>query len=217
MSRAQHSATHVAPYTADGYGGREVPTDPAYAVSTRPSGYAPYEGWAPTLAETLDETRTGAAIRHDRRANLRDPWGWWKRQDADTAKRHSVESVDADGWTENKGSPRTAAPDPRSLHWPETRRTQSMAPRTYLFERPFDQEIARNFSGAHMSLAVNRRNYEILTMEPVAPRRNTYRVEPTPWDTDIVDETPNPNEGHPHSRLLVPNLSPAVTNRAYRL
>jgi hypothetical protein len=218
MATAVPSGTHVAPYTADGrtdtYGAQPaVGTDPAYAVGYSRAVLASNEGWAPGVDP--DPTRTGDALRHDRRANLRNPFAWWRRLDADTAARHSVETVDGNGWTENKGAPRQAAPDPRSLHWPETRPTSSMAPRTYLFERPFDQDVSRRLSGDHMSLAVNRRNYEILTMAPVPRLRNTYRTEPTPWDSDIVDETPNVNAGHPSARLQVPNIPP--TNRTYRL
>jgi len=40
-------------------------------------------------------------------------------------------------------------------------------------------------------MADHRRNYEIGGMQPATSRRNTFRIEPTPWDTDIVDMPPN--------------------------
>jgi hypothetical protein len=178
-------------------------------------------GWAPKLTRddysgVTDPTRVDELPRHDRRANLRNPWKWWARQDEDTRARHSVETVDANGFEELKGE-RTRAPHPLWVPPPEPRPTTGMSPHTYVFERPFDQDIARRFTGAHISLADNRRNYEILTMSPVPSRRNTYRVEPSPWDTDIVDEVPAATEGRPSARLKVPTIPPVMMTRNYRL
>jgi hypothetical protein len=224
MALARRSETHVPPYAADGKTAYVDPgqQDPAYAVE--PDGntdyYAdPYLGWAPKTALRLegtpDPTRLEETVRVDRRANLRNPWAWWRNLDKDTATRESVTDTDADGWTQLKQGSKSIAPRPGNPG--ESRPTQAMSPRTYLFSRPFDQDVARRFTGEHMSLAVNRRNYEILTMAPVTPRRNTYRVDPVPWDTDIVDQTPPPNEGLPSARLQVPNLPPSMTSRSYRL
>lgn len=228
MASAQRGATHVPPYAADGradYYGMRTPefTDPAFA--DEPGGNRQYVsdmGWAPgvssgDIAGTPDPQRTEETLRVDRRANLRNPWAWWQHFRADQDKRESVVEQDADGWTELKGS-RSRAADPRWIPVPESRPTQQMAPRNYLFSRPFDQDVARRFTGAHMSLANNRRNYEILTMAPATQWRNTYRTEPTPWDTDIVDDTVTPaDNGHPQKRLQSPNIPPSMTTRSYRL
>lgn len=215
MAAAAPSGTHVPPFAADG-DNSSVSQTSDYAVGNDPSGYAPEIGWAPSVEQTLDPTRTGDAVRHDRRANLRNPWAWWSRLTADENARHSVEFVDANGFEENKGS-RSWAANPREIPVPESRPTQKMSPHQYVFMRPFDQEVARRFTGEHFSLAANRRNYDILTMAPVSPWRNTYRMEPTPWDTDIVDETPNVNAGHPHRRLISPDIPPGAVTRSYRL
>lgn len=223
MALPRRTETHVPPYAADGKTAYVDPgqQDPAYAVE--PDGNRnyvlnPYLGWSPTVEHRIEGTpdpqRIEETQRNDRRANLRNPWAWWRKYDAETAKRESVTETDADGWTEAKGNKSIA---PRPGNPGESRPTQQLSPRTYLFSRPFDQDVARRFTGEHMSLAVNRRNYEILTMAPVTPRRNTYRVDPVPWDTDIVDETPPPNTGMPSQRLQVPNLPPSVTSRSYRL
>jgi hypothetical protein len=178
-------------------------------------------GWAQKItrddyAGTPDPTRTDELPRHDARANLRNPWGWWANRDAETAQRESVVTQDADGWTEKKGT-RGRGPDPRWFPPAESRLTSQLAPRSYYFERPFDQTIARRLTGAHISLANNRRNYDILTMTPVPHRRNTYRVEPGPWDTDIVDEAPSPTTGRPSERLEPVPITPGLTTRSYRL
>lgn len=227
VARAIRTPTHAAPYAADGsadfYGvNNPAGTDAAFADG--PSGNTQYvfsPGWAPTLREGTDNTpdpqRTEEMPRTDRRANLRNPLAWWRKLDADTAARESVVQQQSIGFTELKGgSGHGRAPDPRWTPPPESRPTQQMSPHTYLFQRPFDQTIARRLSGQHVSMAVNRRNYDILTMTPVTNRRNTYRVEPSPWDTDIVDETPSATEGRPSARLQSPNIMPAPSS-AYRL
>lgn len=226
------SETHLNPYAADGrasnYGVSVASgADPVhYSDLATPGGPGNNwtwrnEGYSPRLTRddylgTPDPTRTEDLPRHDRRANLRNPWAWWARQDAETAERESVTVQDANGFTEKKGS-RTRAPHPLWTPPPEPRPTTAMSPHTYYFERPFDQTPARRLTGAHISLADNRRQYDILTMAPVPHRRNTYRVEPGPWDTDIVDEAPSPTEGRPSERLQQPPITASMTTRSYRL
>jgi hypothetical protein len=131
-------------------------------------------------------------------------------------RRESVVTQDADGWQERKGT-RGRGPHPLWTPPPEPRPTLGLSPRTYYFERPFDQRIARRLTGEHVSLANNRRNYEILIQTPVPHRRNTYRVEPGPWDTDIVDEAPDVTAGRPSERLQQPPITSAMTTRSFRL
>jgi hypothetical protein len=112
------------------------------------------------------------------------------------ARHSSQEFVDADGWEELKGvtgSDRRWADDPRRTPPPETRLTQQMAPRTYLFERPYGQDSERYLNGNHFSMADHRRSYEIqqFGMNPVTTPRNTYRLEPAPWDVNVVDVPPD--------------------------
>lgn len=179
------------------------------------------DGYAPTISRddysgTPDPARTEELVRHDSRANLRNPWAWWARVDAETARRESVTEQDANGWEEKKGQ-RTVAPHPLWNPPPEPRLTSIMAPRTYEFQRPYDQEIARLLTGAHISLANNRRNYDILIQTPAPHRRNTYRVEPGPWDTDIVDEAPSATTGRPSERLEPIPIPVGMVTRSYRL
>lgn len=174
-----------------------VPSHGAYSAPSLDSG-APYIkefGWGPELRTSAQQIPSAQRLqtipRRDYRPEpVRPPEEFWDRLDADKARRHSVEKVDADGWTEQKGYKRFA-PNPRSTPPPETRPTQQMAPRSYSFERPFDQHSARQFNGWHFSMADHRREYEILGMAPVRSMRNTYRIEPRPWDVDVVDLPPD--------------------------
>lgn len=225
------SATHTNAYAADGKADNYGVTiaagaDPSnYGDGAEPGGsgnhyYYPWPGWAPTLTHDdfdnpSDPHRLEELPRVDRRANLRDFWGWWGLYDRDTKARESVTETSATGWAEQKGA-HSRAPDPRWTPPPEPRPTQLLSPSRYEFSRPFDQTIARRFNGSHMSLADNRRNYEILTMHPVAVRRNTYRAEPTPWDTDMVDQSVNPTPWKPDQRLQSPDIPLPVYQRAYR-
>lgn len=174
-----------------------VPQHGAYGVPSIESG-SPYTdtfGWGPQLRTSTTDVpsaqRLGTVPRRDFRPDpVRPPQEFYDRLDKDDRMRHSVETVDADGWTESKGifpSDRRWADNPRRTPPAESRVTQVMAPSTYLFTRPFDQHSARTLNGTHFSMADHRRNYEILGMAPARSTRNTYRIEPPPWDLDIVD------------------------------
>lgn len=145
--------------------------------------------------------------------------GFYPSRDRDDKERHSVEFQDADGWQEAKGVYPTDlrwADDPKRKPPSEHRPTMQMAPRTYLFERPFAQESRRTLTGNHFSMADHRRNYEILHaygMAPVRSARNTYRLEPTPWDENIVDLPPPAQQ--PYARTVGQTLPSAP--RTWRL
>lgn len=197
-----------------------------YAVPgvERDAPYADYPGWSPTLrtGDIPDGTRIMVQPRRDFRPEPdRPPEEFWGRIDADTSFRHSGETVDADGWEEYKGgSGKSAAPDPRRNPPAEPRPTTRMAPRSYSFTRLFDQlrkgNGARQLNGIHFSMADHRREYPILGMAPVTSRRNTYRIDPSPWDADIVDR---PADVEP---TIIPATIQAVDvppspNRSWRL
>lgn len=90
-----------------------------------------------------------------------------------------------------------------------------MSPNTYSFVRPFDQTPERQFNGVHFSMADHRRDYEIGGMTPAYKPRNTYRIEPAPWDKDIVDMPPNVQPDI--SERIVSVDVPPTTNRSWRL
>jgi hypothetical protein len=51
-------------------------------------------------------------------------------------------------------------------------------------------------------MADHRREYPILGMAPVNSRRNTYRVEPTPWDINIVDKVDETKANVPYATMM---------------
>lgn len=214
---------------------------PEYAE--RVSGYAvpgvdsdaPYNdefGWAPSLrlsAEGIPDThRLGTLPLYDYRpTDNRPPEEWYRRNAAEEARRESVTDQDANGWEETKHYPGFNNPHLGAERWarnpnrvppPENRWTQKLSPRSYSFWRPFGtgnpKDSAHRFNGVHFSMADHRRDYEIYGMEPVRSRRNTYRIEPTPWDTNIVDMPPP--DDTPEMRP-VPSANVDYQSRSWRL
>lgn len=188
--------------TEDEFAAPEYPETSSGYASPKLSD-APYNdefGWAPKLRVSPigvpDGSRLGAQPRRDYRPDpTRPPEEFWRKIDADDLFRHSVESV-----TTMPGEAKTRpgdidpgrgafrwAPNPRSIPPAENRVTQRMHPITYFFTRPFDQRMAHRLNGLHFSMADHRREYDVLGMAPAKTRRNTYRIEPSPWDSDIVD------------------------------
>jgi hypothetical protein len=133
---------------------------------------------------------------------------------AELLNRHSVESQDADGWEENKGTYKRFAPNPRATPPPEDRPTMRMAPRTYSFLRPL-WGAPRALNGEHFSMADHRRTYDILGTQPVRTWRNTYRIDPTPWDTNVVDIPPAQSGPIPQAIQAID--VPSSRNSAFRL
>lgn len=203
--------------------------DSAYAVPGIETD-APYTdtfGWGPSLRTSAQGIPDNSRIQE--RA-LRDfypdgpktPESFYGNRDADDGKRHRVEDQHATGWNEHKGigSERRFAPNPREIPPPEPRITNLLAPRTYSFLRPFKHGLGKgsvpnDLNGVHFSMADHRRNYEIGGMQPAVARRNTYRLEPTAWDTDIVDMPPNVDPTPLASRIQSREV--AYGSRTYRL
>jgi hypothetical protein len=201
-------------------------TNSAYAVPSDTT--APYTntfGWGPTprisVGNTPDAMRLGSMpVRTVRPEDDASPESYYRPNDADDAQRHSVEDQNANGWSERKDHYKIG-PDPRWNPPVETRLTEQMSPANYAFTRPFDQSTkgngARQFNGQHFSMADHRRDYEILGMQPWSPRRNTYRVDPAPWDMDLYDVPPAQDMGvSVQGRIQAVEL-PHHGNSAYRL
>lgn len=205
------------PYTADST--TDIATPPVYAVP-QSRDYAvpdidegsPYNdefGWGPQPGRPSSvEYPSAQRLRTIPRIDfvpdpVRPPEEWYGRRDADDKQRHSVEDIDANGWTELKGvlpTDKRWADNPRRTPPPENRPTQSLSPRTYSFTRPWDRFSARYLNGNHFSMADHRRDYEIGGMGPVVSRRNTYRMEPVPWDLDVIDLPPINGDPRPEAR-----------------
>jgi len=199
----------------------------AYA-SPGPAKDSPYTdtfGWGPSPRISVENTPDAMRLRDFPIRQMRPdgneaPQEYYRPIDADKKKRYSAEDQDANGWDEQK-SQYKIGPDPRWNPPAETRPTERMSPNSYSFTRPFDQGTkgngARQFNGSHMSLADHKREYDILGMRPWGAHRNTYRVDPTPWDADIYDVPPPDTMGAPVQGRVQAVDVPDSANRAYRL
>lgn len=212
----------------DVMGPMEPPPQQFAAYSEPPPGYPVNNplGWAPKY----ERPEGNPATRFDSYPDpTRPPENWYAPQDADKKQRHSVESIDTDGWAELKGgSGYPRARNPREVPPPEDRPTMKMAPRNYTFLRPFDQwnrqygpaanasvNSSRQLNGTHFSMAGFRRDYPILGMRPGSTsRRNTFRLTPAPWDENIVDMPPE--TGQPVN-VTIRSMDVPPARRSYRL
>jgi hypothetical protein len=201
--------------------------------------YTRTQGWSPELETSAGGTpaanRLGLMPLYSRTVPAgQSPDAYYRKLDADDLNRHRQEVIDADGWDEQKQLPGDSnpgssvyarwAPNPRATPVPEDRPTMRMSPRTYSFMRPFDQlnraygdvvvGSARRLNGVHFSMADHRREYPILGMRPVQQRRNTYRIEPPPWDADMVD-VPENEPTVQSARISSPELP--YPSRSFRL
>lgn len=212
-----------------------------YAAPSLEAGdaYTDTFGWGPELrvstVQTPSAQRLGAIPRFgDYPDPAKPPQAWYGRLDADEKVRESSTEQKAVGWDELKGvAPGDLrwADNPRRKPPAESRKTQQMSPANYSFTRPFDQfnrtydggpasGSARQFNGLHFSMADHRRSYEAVGTMPVRTGRNTYRIEPTPWDTDVVDMPSDVGPDTPSARIRsieVPSNSAAYGTRSYRL
>lgn len=190
---------------------------------------APYTdtfGWGPKTRISVDGTPDAMRemvfpVRQGGPEGGTPPKQYWRKRDVDEAKRESVTETDANGWDERKGSYRVGR-NAREIPPPETRWTERLSPANWSFTRPFDQLAkgtgARALNGMHFSMADHKRNYEIGGMRPWRPNRNTYRVEPAPWDADMYDVPPQETMGNPmQARYQAPGYTPEIGNRSYRL
>ena len=137
----------------------------------------------------IGDPRPNARVAPER--HYRDKTG------AELIGRHGVEEQDGDGWT-TEGGRKPAARPPYPAPLPERNTPHNL----YSFTRPFDQHAEREFNGSHFSMADHRREYPILGMAPVNSRRNTYRVEPTPWDINIVDKVDETKANVPYATMM---------------
>jgi hypothetical protein len=221
------------PYQADNAGGQygnaaDYGTPNNAFAAPGPGTDAPYTdtfGWGPSprisVGSTPDAMRLQQFPVRTVRPDAEDaPEEYYGPLDADEKQRHSVENVDADGWTVQKDQLKRAA-DPRWNPPAETRITEQMGQSRYRFWRPFDQGVkgngARSLNGTHFSMADHRREYDILGMRPWAAHRNTYRADPAPWDADMYDMPDPSTVGTQYQGRFQAVELPASDNRSFRL
>jgi len=197
-------------------------------LMTIENGYvdSPVGAWSPPLrtapGSTPDPMRIGQMVQRDYRPTplTQAPETWWLGTGPghEVQGRHNVsEFVDADGMESSTGGGKRAAPDSRRTPPPEPRPTNRLSPHRYVFTRSFDHTTPDRFTGDHFSMADHRRNYPVLGMAPVISKRNTYRADPAPWDTNIVDYPPASNAYTGAGGSMLTAELPLRSNRSGRL
>ena len=148
---------------------------PSHAQNPPPYVYHGGAGWAPGHDPTVQEQ--WATNDHYYDTQFPGQVSFWPQENT----LHADEGLPVTMATQSR------APDPRWV--PVTPSRQTITPSNYSFMRPFQQWGARELNGNRFSMASNVRAYQVGGMQPAKERnrRNTYRVEPAPWDENIVD------------------------------
>lgn len=206
-------------------------TDSAYTVEAE--GYpwnGPADLWSPGLNRdggpdgTPDGMRSGSdPVRYMRPDPTKPPQEFYQPWESEHDQREESmqEKQDSDGWERLTSNQKLMGGRVGGKDRPPEgyRPTQKLSPGNFQFFRLFDQGQKglgpRRFNGLHFSMADHRRNYEINNEYATKSRRNTYRLDPPAWDTDIVDR-PGPAE-FPSAVYEEPALSGGSGNRSWRL
>lgn len=190
---AGNAPQYTLPYSISGA------PNPAYAAPPRGSDphTPPGEPYAQQLrsgvvGQTPDPMRLNQIPIRDEMPDPRDaPQNFYlglNGVNRDMIQRHGAETQDGNGWTSPAPMVRQFADNPRWRQYPEARPLNRLNPNTYSFTRPYGQRWAQIQNlGRHFSMADHRREYPIYGMAPAPAWRNTERVTPAPWDTNIVD------------------------------
>lgn len=176
--------------------------NPNFAVDENaPSGYTtlPYLGYADRFEPGLDATPDEMRLRivTPRQTPEVDQETWYDKFDRNTAERESVVQQSNDFIdTNQRAYRRVDSPYQNVYQNSERPLTAGKNPNNWSFLRPFMQPTQKgigshNLNGNHFSMAGHRRDYEIYGMAPVRTSRNTFRLDPTPWDQNIVDAPDN--------------------------
>ena len=167
-----------------------------YAVTDSPDASMPGygDGFSPELrvgseGTTPDDIRVGR-----REPPLHSPAPeHHKRRGRDELRRESDEVMIATGWGIQQSKPGIGVIPEQVQERLPVRPTATIGQNTYLNTTP--KHIPRRVRDAldesaveHLSMADHRRAYEIYGMRPQGGMgRNTYRLDPQPWDSDLYD------------------------------
>jgi len=156
-----------------------------YTITGDP--WAPIEGdpehGQPTHAQVIREMSYG-----DPRPNPKEPTAYWAKRDQDDASRHGVQVVDGNGW-QTPVDYNVIPVYSRGVRPPSDRPMTSAAHPELdsMIVTDYVNEGAQRLTGQHFSMADHRRDFRVYEQTPVRGQRNTWRLEPTAWDLDLVD------------------------------
>lgn len=223
-------ARGINPYAKPTYGADKQVPNPSGVY--RLGGYGPYA--VPDVPETTDPEFTvgfspelrvspdGSALPDDIRIGHRKPppndpndKSYTALRDAEKAHRLTAEDTTT-SWNVQQHKVAGGQNPLWEQERAPIRPSATRSPLGYLHQRPW--HIPRNIKDAigedataHFSLADHRRAFQIYGM---APRGgvgvNTYRMDPKPWDTNLVQRTTPVETGEPLKNLV-------GGNRAHRL
>lgn len=221
---------YVANYNASFDGSSDIgQPDPANRAipDNDPSGaHNTSFGWADSFDRDIlpDGRRTGR--KECRQQPEVDEAKSYARRDADIERRRKgMDTVENPSFkpVPKDGRVKTATLNPYRLHaWSEgDRPTSGVNPNEWEQHRIYGAGYKGigtiDLNGEHFSMAQHRHDYEHFGMAPVRSWRNTYRLDPQPWDANLTD-SPSNTEGY--ETAINRDSSPAPVaqgTRSYRL
>lgn len=93
----------------------------------------------------------------------------------------------------------------------------SRNPRGYEFQRPFDVSSAKYLNGNRFSQAEHPTAYPYTGITTAGFKRNTYRLDPAPWDSEIVDRPTGDQIPETSSATYVQPIEVPRGRNSYRL
>lgn len=115
------------------------------------------------------------------------PIAWYQDKDQWGMEQLKFQKLEGVPWQDNTMHPVMMQDDPRWKPPPVERPSAFLSPSSFRFIRPFDQTTEHDFNGLHLSLAENRRAYNLSgSVGRDTTWNNSYRVDPLSNDSRSV-------------------------------
>ena len=186
-------------------------TDAAYYLEGRVPNID--NGYFPTIAN-----QDSILIHYDRPPADKNPQEWyddrniWAKQ-----QRESIEHQVGVPWMDDTSKTGPMADDPKWTPPTVNRPTAFLSPSSYRFTRPYGQDVEHELNGVHLSLADNRRAYNLSgNVGRTQGWNNSYRIDPVSNDAQVVfvgDSVAN-DVG---TQIIYANSTNTTSKRSYRL
>lgn len=145
------------------------------------------------------------------------PGQWSKNNPLQETALWPQEYLDGDEGEAHHVPRKTRVADPRWTPPQYTGATGqgSRNPAGYEFQRPYDVSSAKHLNGNRYSQAEHPHDYQYTGITTSGMRRNTYRIDPGPWDTDVIDR-PGTTDPTTAATYTQPTTVP-IRKTSYRL
>jgi hypothetical protein len=141
------------------------------------------DGYFPTIAD-----EDAILVHYSRPPADVNPQQWYDDKDVwAKQQRDKIENQTAVPWSDDTSKTGPMADDPKWTPPTVQRPSAFLSPSSYRFTRPFGQDVEHELNGVHLSLADNRRAYNLSgNVGRTATWNNSYRLDPVSNDAQAV-------------------------------